>query len=202
MAETRLILASQSAARRQMLTAAGVTFSAVTADVDEAAIKSEILKANDKPMPRAVAERLASAKAEAVSRAEPEALVIGADQVLAFDGGLISKAKNIDDARAVLRRLAGNTHHLFSAVALAEAGRTVWSFTDSAELAMRPLSDAFLSSYLEAMGDRVLKTVGCYELEGFGAQLFDRVSGDYFTVLGIPLLPLLSELRRKGVVMT
>jgi septum formation protein len=191
---TDLILASGSRARRQMLEAAGLTFEVRPTDVDEDAIRATLGDAT----PQHVAVVLARAKAEAASREVPDALVIGADQVLALGRTIYTKAPDIAAARSALRSLAGRSHHLHSAVTLALAGCQVWHHLDTAALAMRDFSDAFLDEYLARAGDRVCASVGAYELEGLGIQLFERIEGDYFTILGMPLLPLLSELRARG----
>lgn len=194
----RLVLASKSAARRGMLESAGVPFSVQVADVDEPAIKA----AHDPADAAGLAEELARVKALAVSRRDPEAWVLGADQTLAFDGGLVSKAGSAAEARARLISMRGRTHHLHSGAALARNGQVVWSGVDSAAMRMRDFSDAFLDAYLAAEGEAVLACVGSYRLEGPGAQLFEAVDGDYFTVLGMPLWPVLTELRRAGVLAT
>lgn len=194
----RLILASRSAARRAMLTGAGVPFVAEDAGVDEDAIKISLAGID----PAELALELARAKALAISRQDPEAWVLGSDQTLDFDGGMISKAPNLTVARERLHTLRGRTHHLNSAAALANNGVVVWSGVDTARMTMRRFSDAFLDTYLEAEGEGLLGSVGCYRLEGMGSQLFDRVDGDYFTVLGMPLWPVLDELRRAGVIRT
>jgi len=191
-----LVLASGSRARRQMLEAAGVPFEVRPTDVDEDAIRSTLADA----APEHVAAVLARAKAEAASRLAPRALVIGADQVLALGRTIYTKAPDIAAARAALRSLAGRRHHLHSAVSIAVAGREVWQHIDTAALAMRGFSDAFLDAYLARAGDRACASVGAYELEGLGIQLFERIEGDYFTILGMPLLPLLAELRLRGVI--
>jgi septum formation protein len=196
--EERLILASRSAARRAMLTGAGVPFTALDAGVDEAAIKAS-LKGMD---PAELALELARAKALAVSRHDPEAWVLGSDQTLDFDGGMISKARDLMQARHRLQQMRGHTHHLNSGVALAWGGAVVWSGVDTARMTMRRFTDDFLDAYLAAEGEGLLGSVGCYRLEGMGSQLFDRVEGDYFTVLGMPLWPVLAELRRAGVIAT
>lgn len=193
-AET-LILASKSAARRAMLENAGVPFDIRIADVDEAAIKAVSTDLD----PAALAVRLAEAKALAVSRDDPTAWVLGSDQTLAFDGGLVSKAQSLEAARARLESMRGRTHHLHSGAALAIKGEIVWSGVDTVEMRMRDFSDAFLDAYLAAEGEALLACVGSYLLEGLGAQLFEAVDGDYFTVLGLPLWPVLTELRRVGV---
>ncbi len=194
----RLVLASRSAARRAMLTGAGVPFAAEDAGVDEAAIKASLVGVD----PAELALELARAKALAISRHEPEAWVLGSDQTLAFDGGMISKAPDMVSARERLGRLRGRTHALHSAAALARNGSVVWSGVETARMTMRAFSDAFLDAYLAAEGESILGSVGCYRLEGMGSQLFERVEGDYFTVLGMPLWPVLAELRRAGVIRT
>ena len=198
MSEERLILASRSAARRAMLTGAGVPYSAQDAGVDEHAIKTSLegIEAAE------LALELARAKALAVSRHDPEAWVLGSDQTLDFNGGMISKAKDLSEARRRLEQMRGHTHHLNAGVALAWGGAVVWSGVDTARMTMRRFSDDFLDAYLEAESEGLLGSVGCYRLEGMGSQLFDRVDGDYFTVLGMPLWPVLAELRRAGVIAT
>ena len=191
----RLILASKSAARRAMLEGAGVPFSIQVADVDEDAVKAS----HDPADAAGLAVELARIKALAVSRRDADAWVLGADQTLGFDGGLVSKADSIAAARARLAVMRGRAHQLHSGAALARNGQIVWSGVDTATLRMRPFSDAFLDAYLAAEGEGLLACVGSYRLEGMGAQLFEAVEGDYFTVLGLPLWPVLAELRRAGV---
>lgn len=193
--DERLILASKSAARRAMLEGAGVPFSVQVADVDEDAVKA----VHDPSDPAGLAMELARVKALAVSRRDPDAWVLGADQTLAFEGGLISKAGSMDEARARLRRMRGRDHSLHSGAALARNGQVVWSGVDAVAMRMRDFSDAFLDDYLAAEGQALLSSVGSYRLEGLGSQLFEAVDGDYFTVLGLPLWPVLAELRRAGV---
>lgn len=191
----RLILASKSAARRAMLEGAGVPFSIQIADVDEDAVK-----ATHEPADAAgLAVELARIKALSVSRHDADAWVLGADQTLGFDGGLVSKAGSIVEARERLSVMRGRDHQLHSGAALARNGQIVWSGVDTATLRMRDFSDAFLDAYLIAEGEGLLACVGSYRLEGMGAQLFEAVQGDYFTVLGLPLWPVLAELRRAGV---
>ena len=190
----RLILASKSAARRAMLENAGVPFVVQVADVDEDALKTPGVD------PAELAVELARAKALAVSRHDPDAWVLGADQTLAFDGGLVSKAPTLGAARARLAAMRGRSHQLHSGAALAHKGQVVWSGLDTAEMKVRAFSDAFLDAYLTVEGEGLLACVGSYRLEGMGAQLFDAVHGDYFTVLGLPLWPVLTELRRAGVI--
>ena len=194
----RLILASRSAARRAMLTSAGVPFVAEDSGVDEDAIKTSLAGID----PAELALELARAKALAISRHDPEAWVLGSDQTLDFGGDMISKAPNLTVARERLHTLRGGTHHLNSAAALANNGAVVWSGVETARMTMRQFSDDFLDAYLNAEGEGLLGSVGCYRLEGMGSQLFHRVEGDYFTVLGMPLWPVLDELRRAGVIRT
>jgi septum formation protein len=190
-----LVLASKSAARRALLTEAGVAFSVQVADVDEDAVKA----VHDPADAAGLALELAQAKALAVSRQDADAWVLGADQTLGFDGGLVSKAASLGEARARLAAMRGKVHQLHSGAALARNGQIVWSGLDTASLRMRRFSDSFLDAYLTAEGEALLACVGSYRLEGMGAQLFEAVDGDYFTVLGLPLWPVLAELRRAGV---
>lgn len=197
-----LILASGSRTRRDLLAAAGVAAWAIPADIDEAAVR-DTLTANDNAIdPLDIAEVLARAKAQAVSALHPKALVIGADQILALDDRIFAKPDDIAAARQSLRDLRGRTHQLHCAVALAFAGEVVWTNADTAHLSMRAVSDAFLERYIDEAGPIVCQSVGAYQLEGLGVQLFDRIDGDYFTILGLPLLPLLAELRTRGVIGT
>ena len=192
----RLILASKSAARRAILTGAGVAFATEVSDVDEDAIKRALIGAD----PGDIAVELARAKALAVSRRDLDAWVLGADQTLAFGGGLVSKAASLEAARTQLSVMRGRTHWLHSGLALAHKGDIVWSSVETATMRMRDFSDTFLDAYLAAEGDQLLACVGSYRLEGMGSQLFEAVEGDYFTVLGLPLWPVLAELRRVGVI--
>lgn len=198
MSGERLILASKSAARRAMLEGAGVPFSVQVADVDEDAVKAT----HDPADAAGLAVELARVKALAVSRHDPDAWVLGADQTLAFDGGLISKARSMAEARDRLAGMRGRTHELHSGAALARNGQIVWSGVDTVAMRVRSFSDAFLDAYLAAEGEGLLTVVGSYRLEGMGSQLFEAVEGDYFTVLGLPLWPVLAELRRAGVLQT
>ena len=178
-----------------MLQDAGVPFSAQVADVDEDAVKAT----HDPADAAGLAVELARVKALAVSRHDPDAWVLGADQTLAFAGGLVSKAPSMEAARARLATMRGRDHELHSGAALARNGQVVWSGVDTATMRMREFSDAFLEAYLAAEGEALLGSVGSYRLEGMGSQLFEAVEGDYFTVLGLPLWPVLAELRRAGV---
>jgi septum formation protein len=197
---TRLILASKSAARAAMLRQAGLAVDLVPADVDERALDEAL--AREGRDPAAIARALGEAKALAVSRAHPDAVVIGADQTLALGPRRFSKPASMAAARDALVALRGRTHHLHSGVAVARGGEIVFSDVASAAMTMRPFSDAFLDAYLAGAGERLLSSVGCYQLEAEGIQLFERIEGDYFTILGMPLLPLLSALRAQGLAAT
>lgn len=194
---THLILASGSATRQRMLRDAGVPFEAVVPRVDEDSVKAAMK--NDGAPPGDVAEALAELKATRVSRKYPEALVVGCDQMLACEGWWYDKPHNRDAAQAQLRGLRGKTHELISSAVAVQDGKRIWHHTESARLTMRPFSDDFLNDYLEKAGDAVTHSVGGYQLEGLGAQLFSRVTGDYFVILGMPLLPLMDVLRNHGV---
>jgi len=191
-----VILASKSTARRSVLEGAGVPFDIEVSGVDEDAVKASLLDRGESP--RAIAEALAEAKALAVSRGRA-GVVVGADQTLEFEQALYDKVETIPEAVERLRRLRGKAHQLHSAVAAAIDGAIVWRETASAELTMRDFSDGFLESYLATEGEAALGSVGCYRLEGQGAQLFSRIEGDYFAILGLPLLGLLELLRERGV---
>ena len=195
-----LILASGSPYRRKMLEAAGLTFRVVPADVDEAALKREIASRSQQSDPVQVASVLARAKAEAVSATHPDAMVIGADQVLALGSELFDKPGDLAAARQQLERLRGETHRLVSAVALAERGQVAWTHVDEAVMSLRSFSPAFLDRYLAEAGTGLCQIVGAYEIEGPGIQLFERVEGDHLTIIGLPLVPLLAELRSRGVI--
>lgn len=184
-----LILASESKTRRALLHGAGLTFEACPAGVNEREIESVALM--NGASPELVAQELAEAKATALTGT----VVIGADQVLALDGELLHKTADLEAARRQLDRLRGKTHQLHAAVALARAGRVVWSTVETAELTMHDFSDAERDRVLALEGDAVLGTVGAYRIEGPSIRLFERVAGDYFTILGLPLLPLLAALR-------
>jgi septum formation protein len=194
---THLILASGSRARAEMLRAAGLRFDVVKPTVDEEEVKRSLRAA--KAPGSAIAETLAELKAQRVSSRYGAGYVIGADQVLECDGESFDKPASRADALDQLQRLRGKSHELTSAVVVVKDGLRLWHHADHAILTLRPCSDEFLARYLDAMGDNILTTVGGYEIEGLGAQLFSAVSGDHFTILGLPLLPLLGFLRDAGV---
>ena len=191
-----LVLASQSTARRGILRDAGIPITVRPARIDERAVERQ---AGVKSA-RAAAKLLARAKAQAVSRKMPGRLVLGADQTLALGARRFSKPKSRGEARRQLRALSGRTHTLYSALALVCDGRVLFEYDEAARLRMRKLSSAFLTRYLAAAGRAATQSVGGYQLEGAGAHLFSAVDGDYFTVLGLPLLPLLAFLRRKRLI--
>jgi septum formation protein len=194
-----VVLASETESRRKLLTAAGLAFRIVPPEVDEAAIHEALRNNNAETDPGDVAELLARAKAEEVSGRFPGALVIGADQVLSLDGKVLDKPKDRNAVRDSLFALRGKTHQLHSAVALAEAGQVIWTHIETAHLTMRQFTPEFLGRYLAAAGPQVCRSVGAYQLDGLGIQLFDRVEGDYFAILGLPLLLLFSRLRENGI---
>lgn len=195
-----LVLASASRARYDVLTSAGLLVEAVASGVDEGAVKRRLAPAAAGGV--AVAQALADAKAAVVADQRPAAVVIGADQVLECEGRLFDKPADRCAAAAGLRSLRGRSHRLVSAVAVAEAGEVRWRCVDRAVLTMRPFSDEFLERYLDRIGAAATASVGAYQLEGLGVQLFSRVEGDFFTVLGLPLLPLLGHLRDRGMIDT
>jgi len=192
----RLVLASKSATRRTVLDGAGVRYEALGSGVDEESAKLGLLERGANA--RQVAGALAELKALAVSKGRPE-LVIGADQTLELDGRLYDKAETLDEARARLVALRARSHQLHSAVVVAQGGAPIWRETTSATLTMRDFSEEFLESYLMREGEALLGSVGCYRLEGLGVQLFSKIEGDYFTILGLPLMGLLEILRAQGV---
>lgn len=190
-----LVLASGSASRKALLTAAGVTFIADPADLDEDALMAELQQAGPEVMARTLAEQ----KALTVSRRHPGKTVLGGDSVIAFEGDHLSKCATMAEARELLSRLSGHVHLLVSAAALARDGHLLWAHASPCRMAMRILSPGFLDDYLAAEGPALLSSVGCYRFEGRGSQLFDRVEGDYFSVLGLPLLEVLAQLRKEGL---
>jgi septum formation protein len=192
-----LILASASASRAAMLRQAGLDFDIRPARVDEVEIKLSLK--SDGVSLRDTATALAELKAHRISSAEPQDFIIAADSMVACDGRWYDKPTDMNEARAHLQSLRGKTHELVSAAALARGGSVIWRHADSARLTMRDFSDDFLDAYLAQAGEVVLSCVGCYQLEGLGVQLFSRIQGDFFTILGLPLLPLLDILRENKV---
>ena len=194
-----LILASSSKVRARLLQEAGVAFTVQSPGLDEHAMR-EAVGSTGALSPQDIAEVLARAKAEAVSELVPQAVVIGADQVLAFGDRILSKPDSMEAARRELLDLSGKSHTLHSAVAVAVRGGTVWAHSEASTLTMRALTPQFIGRYLAAAGEEVLSSVGAYQLEGLGVQLFEKIDGDYFSILGLPLLPLLDALRREGAI--
>jgi septum formation protein len=192
------ILASKSATRLAMLSAAALPVAPIAADIDERAIEAEFLAAGGAV--GALAGRLALEKALAVSRSSPDALVIAADQTLSVKNELFHKAATRAGAALKLRKLAGRRHRLTSAIAAAENGRVLWQFADHAELTVRTLDAAAIERYLDAAGDAALQSVGGYQIEGVGVHLFSRVVGAQATILGLPLLPLVAWLRDQDMI--
>jgi septum formation protein len=188
-----LILASKSPARQALLASAGIAFEVIPADIDERAIEL----ASGLSMPGEVAALLAREKAVSVSSRHPDRFVVGADQTLALDTRRFSKPGGRMDAAGQLQALAGRTHELHSAVVVARDGRILFSDLAIARMTMRSLDDAAISAYLDAAGPAVTSSVGAYQLEGLGVHLFERIDGDHFTILGLPLLPLLKFLRSR-----
>ena len=191
-----LILASQSSARKMLLANAGLEFKAVIADIDERGIQLASALSN----PREIALLLAREKAKAISAIYPGSYVIGADQTLALGNRLFNKPAGRPQALTQLRDLAGNSHELNSAVAVAHDGQIVFEDVSVARMTMRGMTEEELSAYLDAAGDAVTTSVGAYQLESLGIHLFERIEGDHFTILGLPLLTLLAFLRRERLV--
>ncbi len=195
----KIILASGSKIRAEILTNAGLTFDIINRPIDEASIK-EALLAEKVPM-RDIADALAETKSVRVS-AQNAGLVIGADQIMVMDNQLFDKPKSIKEARERLLTMRGKTHELLGAVVISEKGQTVWRHSSKTRLFVRDFSEEFLDSYLEQEGDFVLKSVGGYRFEGLGANLFTKVEGDFFSILGLSLLPVLDFLRLRGAIQT
>jgi len=193
--KSRLILASQSRARQALLTNAGIGFEAVTAEIDERAVQ----QASGLSAPGEIASLLAREKARSVSARLSGKFVIGADQTLALGERLFSKPAGRAQAAEQLRALAGRSHELHSAVAVARDGKILFEAAAIARMTMRRLGEAEIDVYLNEAGDAVTSSVGAYQLEGLGVHLFERIEGDHFTILGLPLLPLLAFLRSEGL---
>jgi septum formation protein len=193
----QIILASTSPFRRDMLAAAGIAVQGVAPGIDERAVEQAT---GGELAPDDLALLLAEAKAVDVSETHPGAWVIGSDQTLSLGDEVLHKSKDIEDARRKLLRLSAKTHHLNSAVVLARGGQAVWRHVSVARMTMRPLSPEFIGRYLSRVGEPALRSVGAYQIEGEGIQLFSEIEGDHFTIVGMPLLPLLAELRRVGAI--
>ncbi len=192
-----LILASGSATRAALLAGAHIQFQTASPGIDEAALKAAALAAGQTPA--RIAMLLAEAKCLAVSAVQPQALVIGADQVLELDGRSFSKPADMADAQAQLGALAGKTHRLLSALCVAQDGKVLWRHMGEARMTMRALAPAEIGRYAASAGEAILSSVGAYQYEGLGANLFCAADGDHSTILGLPLLPLLGFLRTQGV---
>lgn len=193
----RVILASGSAIRRKLMTEAGLNFEVITKPVDEAAIKESMLAESARL--RDIADALAEAKSMRVSRVE-SGLVIGADQIMVMDNKLFDKPKDMNEARERLKLMRGKTHYLMGAVVICENGNPVWRHMAKTKLTMRDFSDEFLEDYLVKEGELVTKSVGAYRFEGLGSQLFSHVEGDFFSILGLSLLPVMDYLRVRGAI--
>ena len=190
-----IILASKSKGRARLLESAGISYETVDSKLDE-----RVASGIDELNPGAQATSLARAKAQLVSSRCPGRIVIGADQTLAFAGQTLHKSTRVEDAIDQFRRLAGARHELHSAVACVRDGAVLFEFVETAKIQMRQLSEAALGSYVRAMGENVLRSVGGYEIEGIGANLLESIDGDIFTIIGLPLFGLLAELRKLGLI--
>ena len=194
----RIVLASGSRFRRAMLEAAGVALDVAPAEIDERAVEQTLEGSGASP--EDLAQVLAEAKALEVSERQPGRLVLGCDQTLTLDNELFHKPEDMEDARRHLLKLSGRTHQLNSAAVLARNGETFWHHVGVANLTMRKLEPAFIGRHLARVGPMALNSVGAYQIEGEGIQLFDKIEGDHFTIVGLPLLPLLEELRQLGAI--
>lgn len=194
---SRIILASKSQYRAELLTNAGVTFEAQSAHIDEREVEAPLLEAQLGGAD--IAEVLAIAKAIDVSGRNPNAYVIGSDQTLSLDGMLLHKPKDMPAARQRLLDLSGKSHELNSSVAIVRDGENVWTYTETSIITFRDLDPGFVGRHVADVGEKVLSSVGAYQIEGEGVQLFEKIQGDFFSIMGLPLLPLLAELRRLKV---
>lgn len=193
----KLILASASRTRREILQNAGIDFDVVPADINEEKIKQDMVRADK--IPQDIAERLAFEKAALVSEKYPGCFILGADQILVCAGEIYSKASSMEEARQNLKTFRNRNHMLVTSLVLVKGGTEVWRTTDTPCLVMRDFSDAFLEDYLEKAGEDILSSVGCYFLEGTGLQLFSRIDGNYFSILGLPVINLLEKLRQLNI---
>ncbi|MCD2174694.1 Maf family nucleotide pyrophosphatase [Rhizobium sp. C4] len=196
--EAPLILASGSPFRKQLMDAAGLIFAAEPASIDEREIEAPLAAAGASA--ESIALALAKAKASEVAGRHSASFVIGSDQVMSMDGRLFHKCTSVEMARDQLRSMRGRTHRLSSAISIVRDDREVWSHVSVADMTFRNFSDAFLDDYIERAGPKVLLTVGAYSYEGLGQQLFEKVEGDFFTIIGLPMLPLLAALRDLAII--
>lgn len=196
--DTSLVLASRSETRLRLLRDAGLHVEAVPARVDEDALRDAL--AAEGARVRDMADALAEAKARKVGGRRPEALVLGCDQTAELDGACLTKCESPEAARALLSRLSGTSHRLHAAAVICEDGRPVWRHVESVRMHVRPLSETYIAKYVDRNWDQVRHAVGAYQVEAEGARLFTRIEGDFFAVLGLPLLPLLSYLATRGII--
>ena len=196
----KIILASESKIRRKLLLQAEVNFQSIAAKIDEDTIK-ESLK-NEDAKPKDISDALAEYKAIRVANNFPTDLIIGCDQILVCDNEIISKARTLNDAKETLKLLRGKSHQLLSSVVIYDNNKPVWRTTSRAQLFMRDFTDEYLEYYIKTSGTDILSSVGCYLLENNGVNLFNRIQGDYFTVLGFPLLEVLDFLRKRELIKT
>ncbi|KAB2656870.1 Maf-like protein [Brucella tritici] len=194
----KLVLASKSPFRSALLKNAGIEFSTASADIDERAVEAPLYETG--ATPEEVAQVLAEAKALDVSEKNPGAVVIGCDQTLSLGDEIFHKPADMEAARRQLLKFSGKTHQLNSAVVLVKDGKTLWRHVSIARMTMRDLDPGFVGRYLGRVGDVALSSVGAYQVEGPGIQLFEKIEGDYFTIVGLPLLPLLAELRKEKLI--
>jgi septum formation protein len=195
---TPLILASKSPFRASLLKNAGLTFGTENADIDERVVEAPLYRSG--ATPEDVAIVLAEAKALAVSEKNPDAIIIGCDQTLSLGDEIFHKPADLDEAGKNLLKLSGKTHQLNSGIVLVKNGETIWRHVSIAYMTMRALQPAFIGRYLGRVGDVALSSVGAYQVEGEGIQLFEKIDGDYFTIIGLPLLPLLQKLRDESLI--
>ena len=193
-----IVLSSTSETRRKLLSQTGLYFKTAKPPVDESVIKAALKKAGANAAQ--VADTLAESKANSVGMIIPGAYIIGADQMLECDGEWFDKPADRDGARRHLESLRGKTHELITAAVIAHEGRVIWRHTEIAKMTMRDFSESFLDTYLDKAGEGIVRSVGAYELEGMGSQLFEKIEGDFFSILGLPLIPLMGALREAGAV--